>query len=87
VKVQGRGNRHHQRLELVVEAIRRVNPRRIAATGFREEDCIPSAPRPIDEMWSELEAGSPRSATRGFARLLGEMVAAAPTGCVSGRPR
>ena len=25
------------------------------ALGFREEDCVPCAPRPIDQMWSELQ--------------------------------
>jgi 3'-5' exoribonuclease len=56
VKVQGRGNRHHQRLELVVDAIRRVNPTQDRLDGFREEDCIPSAPRPIEDMWTELQS-------------------------------
>lgn len=55
VKVQARGNRYHQRLELVVEAIRRVNPEQDRREGFREEDCIPCAPRPIDEMWGDLK--------------------------------
>lgn len=55
VKVQARGNRHHDRLELMVENIRRVNPDQDRRDGFREEDCIPCAPRPIDEMWSELQ--------------------------------
>lgn len=56
VKVQGSGNRHHQKLELMVEKIRRVDPVRDRLDGFREEDCIPSAPRPVDEMWRELES-------------------------------
>jgi 3'-5' exoribonuclease len=54
VKVQGRGNLFNQRLELVLERIRRIIPDRDAADGFREEDCIPSAPRPAAEMWQEL---------------------------------
>src|SRR5262249_5077690 len=54
VAVQGRGNLYQQRLELVLEKIRRVIPDD-ASRGFREEDCIPSSPRPIDEMWQELQ--------------------------------
>lgn len=56
VKVQGRGNRHLQKLELVVERIRRVDPAHDRLDGFREEDCIPCSPRPLDEMWAELHA-------------------------------
>ena len=55
VAVQGRGNLHHQRLELVLEKIRRVIPDDVSR-GFREDDCIPSSPRPLDEMWQELTA-------------------------------
>lgn len=56
VKVQGRGNVYKGQVELVIENIRRVVPARDAADGFAEEDCIRSAPRPIAEMWRELEA-------------------------------
>lgn len=56
VKVSGRGNLYKNQLELVLENVRRVNPAKDAADGFREEDCIPSSPRPIDEMWQELLA-------------------------------
>src|SRR5579862_384002 len=55
VAVQGRGNLFNQRLELVLEKIRRVIPDD-ASRGFREEDCIRSSPRPVDEMWAELGA-------------------------------
>ena len=54
VKVQGRGNRHREKLELVLEKIRRVNAVQDRLDGFREEECIPCAPRPVDEMWQEL---------------------------------
>jgi 3'-5' exoribonuclease len=54
VAVQAKGNLFNQRLELVVDKIRRVIPED-AAAGFREEDCIPCSPRPIDEMWTELD--------------------------------
>lgn len=56
VKVQARGNLFNQRLELVIDKIRRVHSQQDALEGFREEDCIPCAPRPLDEMWQELEA-------------------------------
>lgn len=54
VAVQGKGNVFNGRTELVVDKIRRVIPGD-AALGFREEDCIPSSPRPVDEMWQELQ--------------------------------
>ena len=54
VKVQGRGNRHREKLELVLERIRRVNTVQDRLDGFREEECIPCSPRPVDEMWQEL---------------------------------
>lgn len=53
VAVQGRGNFFNQRLELVIDRIRRVIPED-HERGFREEDCILSSPRPVDEMWAEL---------------------------------
>ena len=53
VAVQGHGNLYQQRLELVLDKIRRVIPDD-ATRGFREEDCIPSSPRNVDEMWQEL---------------------------------
>jgi 3'-5' exoribonuclease len=55
VAVQAKGNVFNQRLELVVDKIRRVIPED-AAVGFREEDCIPCSPRSLDEMWEELQA-------------------------------
>lgn len=54
VKVQARSNLFNQHLELVLDKIRRVDALRDALDGFREEDCIPCAPRPLDEMWQEL---------------------------------
>jgi 3'-5' exoribonuclease len=56
VKVQGRGNLYNQKLELVLDKIRRVLAERDREDGFREEDCIPTSPRPLDEMWTELGA-------------------------------
>ena len=42
VRVEGRANRPHQKLELVIEKIRRVDEAADRQDGFREEDCIPS---------------------------------------------
>lgn len=55
VKVQARGNLFNQRLELVLDKIRRVDALKDALDGFREEDCIRCSPRPLDEMWVELQ--------------------------------
>ena len=55
VKVKGKGNVYNEQLELIVENVRRVHPDQDRAFGFREEDCIPSAPRPVEQMWAELQ--------------------------------
>lgn len=55
VLVQGRVNVFNNRPELILSAIRRVSAEQDRAYGFREEDCIPSAPRSADEMWQELQ--------------------------------
>lgn len=69
VKVLGRGSIHNQRLELILEKIRRVHdPDR--QDGFREEDCIPCAPRPVDDMWCELNELVAREATNPWVRRL-----------------
>lgn len=54
VAVQGKGNLFNQRLELIIDRIRRVIPED-RERGFREEECILCAPRPVEEMWAELE--------------------------------
>ena len=56
VKVQGRGSVYNQRLELLLDKIRRVDANRDRLDGFREEDCIRASPHPPDEMWAALEA-------------------------------
>lgn len=56
VRVEGRGSVYGGQLQLVLSSIRRVNPDQDRLEGFREEDAILSAPRPIDEMWEELQA-------------------------------
>jgi 3'-5' exoribonuclease len=55
VKVQARGSMYNQRLELLIEKIRRVDPNRDRADGFREEDCIRASPHSPDDMWAALE--------------------------------
>jgi 3'-5' exoribonuclease len=55
VKVQGRTDMFDGHLQLVIERIRRINPDQDRQHGFREEDCVLSSARPVDEMWSELQ--------------------------------
>jgi 3'-5' exoribonuclease len=55
VKVQGRTDLHNGSMQLLVDRIRRINPDQDAAQGFREEDCVLSAARSPDEMWTELQ--------------------------------
>jgi len=55
VKAQGRTNMYNGRLQLVVDRIRRVHPDQDRPAGFREEDLVMSSPRPLDEMWAELQ--------------------------------
>jgi len=76
VKVHGRGSVYNQRLELVIDKIRRVDVTRDRLDGFREEDCIRASPHPVDEMWAALEAHV-RSVEDGYVReLLTRLVAA-----------
>jgi len=56
VRVEGRGSVYAGQLQLVLSTIRRVNPDQDRLEGFREEDAVLSAPRPIDDMWQELQA-------------------------------
>jgi 3'-5' exoribonuclease len=55
VRAQGRADRHNQRVELVIESIRRINPEQDSTEGFREADYVRAAPRPVDEMWAQLQ--------------------------------
>ena len=55
VRVEGRGSQYNGQVQLVLSTIRRVNPDQDRLAGFREEDSILSAPRPIDDMWAELQ--------------------------------
>lgn len=56
VRVEGHGSLYNGQMQLVLTSIRRVNPDQDRLQGFREEDCILSAPRPIADMWAELQA-------------------------------
>jgi 3'-5' exoribonuclease len=56
VRVQARADRHNQRLELVIETIRRINPEQDRKDGFSEGDYVQAAPRPADDMWRDLQA-------------------------------
>ncbi len=56
VKAQGRTNLFNGRMQMVVERIRRVHREQDREAGFREEDCVASAPRDLDEMWAELQS-------------------------------
>ena len=55
VKVQGRTDLFNGRVQLLIDRIRRINPDQDKQQGFREEDCVLSAARSADEMWSELQ--------------------------------
>jgi 3'-5' exoribonuclease len=56
VHVEGRVNVYNGRSELVLSSARRVDPALDRANGFREDECVPCAPRPVEEMWRELQA-------------------------------
>jgi 3'-5' exoribonuclease len=54
VRVEARTTIFQGQLQLLVSHVRRVNPPQDRLQGFREEDCVLSSPRSIDEMWAEL---------------------------------
>lgn len=54
VRVEGKASLYNGRVQLVLSTLRRVNPDQDKLQGFREEDCVLSAPRAADEMWAEL---------------------------------
>ncbi len=54
VRVEGKATLYSGRVQLVLSTLRRVNPDQDRLQGFREEDCVLSAPRGADEMWAEL---------------------------------
>lgn len=56
VRVEARATTFQGQTQLAVTHIRRVNPPQDRLQGFREDDCVLSAPRSGDEMWAELKA-------------------------------
>jgi 3'-5' exoribonuclease len=56
IRVEGKTGLHNGELQLVASSLRRVNPDQDVPQGFREDDCVPSAPRPVGDMWAELRA-------------------------------
>jgi 3'-5' exoribonuclease len=56
VRVEARGTTFQGQTQLAVTHVRRVNPPQDRLQGFREDDCVLSAPRSADEMWEELKA-------------------------------
>jgi 3'-5' exoribonuclease len=54
VRAEARVDSFNNQPQLILSAVRRVNPAQDASQGFREDELVPSAPRPIDEMWAEL---------------------------------
>jgi 3'-5' exoribonuclease len=56
VKAQGRVNLFNGRQQFVIETIRRVLPDQDRASGFSETSLLPASERPVEEMWSELQA-------------------------------
>ena len=69
VRVEGRGSLYNGQVQLVLSTIRRINPDQDRQQGFREEDAILSAPRPIDQMWEELQ-GQLRQVRNDHIRVL-----------------
>lgn len=76
VKVKARANLYNERLQLIVENIRRVHPEQDRQEGFREEDCVIASARPVDEMWAELQGRIAAASNPYVKRLLQDVVAA-----------
>lgn len=76
VKAKARANLYNDRLQLIVENIRRVHPEQDRNDGFREEDCVIASARPVDEMWAELQGRIAAVANPHLKRLLEQIVAA-----------
>lgn len=54
IRAEGKASLYNGQLQLVLSTFRRVNPDQDRLQGFREEDCVLSSARPIEEMWAEL---------------------------------
>jgi 3'-5' exoribonuclease len=76
VKVKARANVYNDRLQLIVENIRRVHEEQDRKEGFREEDCVLSSSRPITEMWDELQRRLAGVSNPYVRQLLGKIAAA-----------
>jgi 3'-5' exoribonuclease len=76
VKVKARANLYNERLQLIVENIRRVHPEQDRQEGFREEDCVIASARPVDEMWAELQGRIAAASNPYVKQLLQDVVAA-----------
>ena len=79
VKVRARANLYNDRLQLIVENIRRVHAEQDRKEGFREEDCVMSSARPVEEMWTELQERVAAVRNPVIKRLLDAIVAANET--------
>jgi 3'-5' exoribonuclease len=75
VRAEGHGTIFQGQLQLAVTHIRRVNPAQDRLHGFREDACVPSAPRSIDEMWSELRTSISAVSDPNIRVLLNRIVA------------
>ena len=75
VRVEGRASLYNGQVQLVLSTIRRVNPDQDRQQGFQEKDAILSAPRPIDEMWAELQDHLSRVQNNHIRVLLNRIVA------------
>jgi 3'-5' exoribonuclease len=60
---------------MVLRSVRRVDPASDPQRGFREEDYIATSPRPIDEMWRELETRIAGVRDEGIRVLLARVAA------------
>ncbi len=76
VKVRARASIYNDRLQLIVENIRRVHPEQDRTEGFREEDCVIASARPVDEMWAELQGRIASAANPYVKQLLASVVTA-----------
>jgi len=74
VRVEGRVVRPYRKLELLIDKIRRIDETEDRALGFDAEDYIPSAPRPIEIMWQELQARVARARNPWIQRLLASVL-------------
>lgn len=75
VRVEGRGSLYNGEVQLVLSTLRRVNPDQDRLQGFREDDCILSAPRAIDDMWVELRNAIHEMKNAHLRVLVGRIVA------------